>query len=77
MQSCMESNHNNFREKKQFLKVHSHVTSEFAFFFDLSHSVLGNADVKCEPHHLLPLTAFLTFEVKVNAETQKLRVNKA
>ena len=32
----------------------SHVVSVFAFFFDLCHHVLENANVKREHHYLLP-----------------------
>ena len=36
------------------LKVHSHITSAFAFFFDLYRPILENANFKREHHHLLP-----------------------
>ena len=29
------------------VRVHSHITSAFAFFFDLCHPVLENTNVKC------------------------------
>ena len=36
------------------VKVHLHVTSAFAYFFDLYHPFLENANVKCEHNQLLP-----------------------
>ena len=41
-------------KKNVDVKAHSHVTSVFAFFFDLCRPVLENVNVKCEHHHLLP-----------------------
>ena len=35
------------------------VMSAFVFFFDLCRPILGNANVKCKHHHLLPQTLFL------------------
>ena len=36
------------------VKIHSHVTSAFAFFFDLCHPVVENVNANCEHNYLLP-----------------------
>ena len=41
------------------VKVHSHVTSAFTFFFDLCHRILENLNIKCQYHYLLPKTPIL------------------
>ena len=46
-----------------FLKIRSHVTSAFAFFFDLCRPI---PNVKYEYNHLLPHNSLLIFNVKVN-----------
>ena len=38
----------------EIIKAHLHITSAFAFFFNLCSPVLENANFKCEHHHLLP-----------------------
>ena len=37
-----------------FVKAYPHVTSVFAFFFDICYPILQNVNVKCEHYHLLP-----------------------
>ena len=68
-----------------YLKVHSHVMSMFAFFFDLCLPILEKANVKCKHHHLLRQTPFLNFDVNANADftceqgfihTKRLRLRK-
>ena len=50
------------------LKVHSHVTSAFAYFFDLCRSVLQNANVKLDHYHFLPWNPFLRFGAKAKID---------
>ena len=51
-----------------FLKVHSHVTSAFTFFFGLCRPILQNLNIKRKHHHLLPLNPFLTFYANAKAD---------
>ena len=50
-----------------FFKVHSHITSAFAFFFDLCRPVLENANVSGEHYHFFPWNPLLTFDTNASA----------
>ena len=49
-------------------KVHSHVTSAFAFFFDLCHPILKNANVILNTVTCSHRTPFLTFVKNANVD---------
>ena len=50
------------------VKVHSHVTSAFVFFFDLCCLADEKANLKCEHKHVLPYNPFVKFDVNANAD---------
>ena len=50
------------------IKVGLHVTSAFAFSFDICRHILENANVKCEHNHLLLQNPLLTFDANTNAD---------
>ena len=45
-----------------------HVTSAFAFSFDLCRHILENANVKCKHHHLLLWNPFMMFDTNADAD---------
>ena len=49
----------------KIFKIHPHLTSAFAFFFDLCHPI---PNVKCEHNHLLPHNSLLISDVNANAD---------
>ena len=59
------------------IKAGLHVTSAFAFSFDLCRHILENANVKCKHNHLLLQNPLLMFDTNTNADVtckQGLRV---
>ena len=51
------------------VKVHSHATSAFAFFFDFNYPALENANVKCKHHHFMAYIPFLTSDAKAEQDS--------
>ena len=50
------------------VKVRSHVTSAFVFYFDLCRLIFENANVKYKYHHLLLKNLFMTFDENANVD---------
>ena len=53
------------------IKVHSQVTSAFAFIFDLCRPFLANGNVKCEQNHMLPWNPFLIFDANARISCEQ------